>query len=185
MEFNGKLFTYHKELRLTAFESGALDSNKTVVFLEGLTDGYNGVPYLTKLTDTVTKHGYSLIQMQTTSFYNGYGASSLSNDARELDYLVDYLRQHGKTRIVVMGHSTGCQDCYWHNKYGQRQVEGYVLQAPASDREYYMSQCEEYDTHVKLAATMRDQGRGSDWMPRSISDVPITADRFYSLHAYG
>jgi pimeloyl-ACP methyl ester carboxylesterase len=183
MQFYGKLFTYHEELRLTAFESGALDSNKTVVFLEGLGDGYNGVPYLTKLNDTVTKHGYSLIQMQTTSSYNGYGLSSVSNDAKELDYLVDYLRQRGKARIVVMGHSTGCQDCYWHNKYGERQVDGYILQAPVSDRQYYTDQCEEHNTHVGLAETMRDRGRGSNWMPQSISDVPITADRFYSLYS--
>ncbi|KAI8333612.1 hypothetical protein BC941DRAFT_401151 [Chlamydoabsidia padenii] len=186
MEFNGKLFTYHKELRLTAFESGVVGSNKTVIFMEGLTDGYNGVPYLSKLNDTVTKHGYSLIQIHTTSFYNGYGASSLSNDAKELDYLIDYLRQHrNRTQIVVMGHSTGCQDCYWHNKYGRNKVAGYILQAPASDREYYVAECQDSACHIQLAVTMREQGRGSDWMPRFISDVPVTADRFYSLHAYG
>ncbi|ORZ08399.1 hypothetical protein BCR42DRAFT_382708 [Absidia repens] len=188
MEFKGTLFTYNKSLRLTAFESGATNSNKALIFLEGLTDGYNGVPYLSALNDAVTKLDYSLIQMQTTSFYNGYGASSLANDAKELDYLIGYLRQHrNKTHIVVMGHSTGCQDCYWHNKYGRHRqhVAGYILQAPVSDRQYYAAECPEYADHLQLASTMREQGRGAEWMPRSVSDVPVTADRFYSLVARG
>ncbi|CAO3599869.1 unnamed protein product [Absidia cylindrospora] len=32
---------------------------------------------------------------------------------------------------------------------------------------------------------MREEGRGSEWMPRSISEIPATADRFFSLYSHG
>ncbi|ORZ24517.1 hypothetical protein BCR42DRAFT_342853 [Absidia repens] len=188
LEFKGTLFTYHNSTRLTAFESGAEDSDKAFIFLEGLGDGYNGVPYLGVLNDAVTKLGYSLYQIQTTSFYKGYGASSLANDAKELDYLIGYLKEHrNKKHFVVMGHSTGCQDSYWHNKNGQyrKDVSAYILQAPASDREWYADDFPGWPEHLKLATRMREEGRGSEWMPRSISEIPVTADRFFSLYSHG
>jgi pimeloyl-ACP methyl ester carboxylesterase len=187
-EFEGRLFTYHNATRLTAFESGAIESNKALIFFEGLTDGYNGVPYLPVLNDAISKLDYSLIQIQTTSFYRGYGASSLANDAKEVDYLIDYLKKYRKkTHFVIMGHSTGCQDSYWHNKYGRNSgdVAAYILQAPASDREYYADEFPGWPEHLKLATRMRRENRGSEWMPRSISDVPVTADRFFSLYSHG
>ncbi|KAI8338195.1 hypothetical protein BC941DRAFT_396031 [Chlamydoabsidia padenii] len=186
VEFKGTLFTYHNATRLTAFESGATNSHKALIFFEGLTDGYNGVPYLSVLNDALVKLDYSLIQIQTTSFYRGYGASNLANDAKELDYLIDYLKKYrNKTHFIVMGHSTGCQDSYWHNKYGRNKAAAYILQAPASDREYYADEFPAYPEHLKLAIKMREQNRGSEWMPRSISDVPVTADRFFSLYSHG
>jgi len=41
------------------------------------------------------------------SSYTGFGFSSLANDAEDLAAFVGYLRQIGKKRVVVMGHSTG------------------------------------------------------------------------------
>jgi len=41
------------------------------------------------------------------SSYTGFGFSSLANDAEDLAAFVAYLRQTGKKKVVVMGHSTG------------------------------------------------------------------------------
>lgn len=108
MELSGRLFTYNIAKRLTAFESGVLNSNKTIIFVGGLGDGYSAVPYLPLLNENIEKLGYSLIQIQMTSSYVGYGNVTLSEDASELDDLITYLKQVKKKQVIfIIGHSTG------------------------------------------------------------------------------
>jgi hypothetical protein len=108
MEIPGTLFTYDEETRLTAFETGPQESGKTVVFIGGLGDLYNAVPFLLPLQTTLSEMGFSLIQVQLSSSVLGYGTSSLKQDAFELDLLVDYLLEKRKKKtIVFLGHSTG------------------------------------------------------------------------------
>jgi len=72
------------------------------------------------------------------SSYTGFDYSSLANDANDIDSFVKYLRSLGKKRILLMGLSTGCQDCMEYSnreKYPDSSpVDGYVLLAPVSDR---------------------------------------------------
>lgn len=108
MQFLGELFTYHQELNLVAFESGPKDTKQVVVFIGGLGDGFNAIPVLKPLNETLTSCGWSLVQVQLESSFNGYGTTNLQADAKQLDTLVDYLKtQRAKTRIVFLGHSTG------------------------------------------------------------------------------
>ncbi|OBZ83101.1 hypothetical protein A0J61_08850 [Choanephora cucurbitarum] len=184
MNFTGQLFTYDEENRLTAFETGPIESGKVVVFIGGLGDGYNAVPFIPLLAETLDKLGWSLIQVQLQSSYDGYGTSNLQNDICQLDSLVSYLlKEKQKKKIVFIGHSTGSQDCYWHNKSGQynQSISGYVLQAPVSDREHFSKNLDNFEHHLKLATQLRDEGKGQELLPRDTFWAPITADRFYSF----
>lgn len=108
MKFTGELFTFDEENRLTAFETGPVESGKVVVFIGGLGDGYHAVPFIPLLVKTLEQIGWSLIQVQLQSSYDGYGTSNLQNDTRQLDSLVDYLlKEKKKKKIVFIGHSTG------------------------------------------------------------------------------
>jgi hypothetical protein len=108
MKFSGELFTYDQELNLVAFESGPKDTKQVVVFIGGLGDGFNAIPVIEPLTATLSSKGWSLVQVQLESSFNGYGTTNLQTDAKHLDTLVDYLKtQREKTRIVFLGHSTG------------------------------------------------------------------------------
>lgn len=189
MGMRGTLFTYYAPDRLTAFESEPEDSPNTVVFIGGLGDGYMAVPYLSMLQSRLASMHWSLIQVQLSSSYTGYGISDLQTDCDELDRLVHFLRtKRNKQKIVFLGHSTGSQDCYWHNKHGTAAalVDGFVLQAPVSDREYYYkTHASSHERHLALAEEMRATGRGEELMPRGICPIPTTADRFYSLVAFG
>ncbi|KAI9270799.1 hypothetical protein BDA99DRAFT_478753 [Phascolomyces articulosus] len=188
MELQGTLYTYYEPDRLTAFESGPINSSNTVVYIGGLTDGYNSVPYLPELQSRLSDIGWSLVQVQLSSSCTGYGISNLQKDSDELDHLVRYLTtKRNKSKILFLGHSTGCQDCYRHNKYGKmsESIMGYVLQAPVSDREVMMKYLEGYEKYLKDAKKMIDEGKGKDLMPRSANETPCTAERFYSLGAVG
>ena len=66
------------------------------------------VPFIPLLAETLDKLGWSLIQVQLQSSYDGYGTSNLQNDICQLDSLVSYLlKEKQKKKIVFIGHSTG------------------------------------------------------------------------------
>lgn len=188
MKFSGELFTYDDDSRLTAFETGPIQSTETVVFIGGLGDGFNAVPFLELLEKQLSELNWSLIQVQLSSSFNGYGNSNLQTDAKQLDSLVKHLKdKRGKKKIVFLGHSTGSQDCYWHNKNGEtnQDIAGYILQAPVSDREHFKVNLPNFDQFVELAIKYRNEGKGQEYLPRDAMDAPITADRFFSLTVKG
>lgn len=92
-----------------AYELGSSSSRNAVIFIAGLGDG----PHSVQVTRTVAKHleplGYSTFEFRMRSSYTGFGTSSLKNDVEDISSLVKYLRSLGKEKIVLFGHSTGCQ----------------------------------------------------------------------------
>jgi len=177
----GTIFTYYPSRRLAAFQSGNhLDA---VVFIGGLTDGILAQGYLSGLASALTKISYSLVQVILSSSYNGFGTCSLSQDAEELDVLLEHLlRKRGIKKIVLLGHSTGCQDIVTYLKQGKQaqHISKAILQAPASDREY-MNMLSSTAKYLITATALVEAGKGSELMERSTYFVPITAYRYHSL----
>mmetsp|Transcript_16298 Transcript_16298/g.29291 ORF Transcript_16298/g.29291 Transcript_16298/m.29291 type:complete len:184 (+) Transcript_16298:166-717(+) len=90
-----------------------------------------------------------------------------------------------------MGHSTGCQDAVtyckrFHSKLYKNhddtniKLDGVILQAPVSDRES-MQMEEGYESNLKLAKSMIDEGKKESLMPRDRHYSPISAYRYHSL----
>ena len=51
------------------------------------------------------------MQVLLSSSYGGWGVASLDGDAEELEELLAHLTsRRGVKRVVLCGHSTGCQD---------------------------------------------------------------------------
>ncbi|KAJ9113769.1 hypothetical protein QFC20_001795 [Naganishia adeliensis] len=95
--------------------------------------------------------GFTLAQPHWSSAYHGYGTGSLERDVIEIEACVKHLRQSGKQKVILMGHSTGCQGSiqYLLTKHQQTPIDGAILQAPCSDREAF---AEEGHTRVARAA---------------------------------
>ncbi|KAG0367688.1 hypothetical protein BC939DRAFT_477712 [Gamsiella multidivaricata] len=171
------------------FESGPEHSSGSVVFIAGLLDGYNALPYLPLLSKTVEDQlGFSLIQVMLSSSHKGYGISSLQEDVRELDVLFTFLREErAKTALFIIGHSTGCQDAISYASYGQHRgaIQGVVLQGPVSDREFMASSMDMYGKYLRLAQRMINDGKGQELMVREVDVAPVTAYRFNSLASVG
>lgn len=53
--------------------------------------------------------GFSVFEPRLRTSFAGFGYGSLAGDVADLDALVRYLRGIGMEKIVLMGHSTGCQ----------------------------------------------------------------------------
>lgn len=83
---------------------------------------------------------WSVVTASLFSAGLGWGVSSIARDADEMAKIVAYLKERRPGgKIVIMGHSTGCQDCmeYLVGKNAEKwpSVDGIILQAPVSDRE--------------------------------------------------
>ena len=100
-----------------------------------------------------------------------------------------------KGTIVIMGHSTGCQDALFYvvgaEKEQRVSVRGIIMQAPVSDREAIVKELPQgiYEKSVKLAQEYVESGRGEDILPASqmigVFPAPLTARRWLSLASPG
>lgn len=122
-----------------------------------------------------------------SSSYLGYGVGSLGNDTQQLSVLLQYLRHALKIRrVVVCGHSTGCQNWLHFLTHADPglcgMVVGVILQGAVSDRDYA---CSLPDTEhlLGVAEGMVGGGLGEELMPRAAGPGPTTAIRYLALTA--
>ncbi|KAI9830382.1 MAG: hypothetical protein M1826_004805 [Phylliscum demangeonii] len=189
--------------RLVAFEHGGSSgpAKHTVLFIGGLGDGLRTVAYPATLAAQLPAD-WSLAEVVLSSSYTGWGTSSLGRDSDELAACVRYFqaaRPHG--RIVLLGHSTGCQDVL-HFLTGPGRdarplvaVAGAILQAPVSDRECMRALLPPavYEQSVAEAQRMEaagdaDEILASRWLAGFPAGAPCSARRWLSLaspHADG
>ncbi|GAB1320454.1 hypothetical protein MFIFM68171_10664 [Madurella fahalii] len=182
-----------------------------LVFIGGLGDGPHTIPYVRALAQHLSSStsSYSVFEARLSSAFSAFGYASLAQDAREIAGLVRYLRQGlGRRRVVLMGHSTGCQDCL---EYGSKflklgasdlrgegegeevvRVDGLVLQGPVSDREAIAMAEDEGAVRACLAVAegMVKEGKGAEVMrreemPAGWRGSPVTAYRWCSLAGVG
>ncbi|XP_047147146.1 UPF0613 protein PB24D3.06c-like [Vigna umbellata] len=178
-QFRGVLFKYGPKSIQVAFKTG--DFKRQVIFIGGLTDGFLATSYLEPLAIALDRENWSLVQFLMSSSYSGYGTSSLQQDAKELDQLINYLINKEESEgVALLGHSTGCQDIvhYMRTNYAcSRAVRAAIFQAPVSDREYQAT-LPHTASMIDLAAKMISEGRGLELMPREPDpSAPITAYR--------
>ncbi|KAJ5748986.1 uncharacterized protein N7511_010682 [Penicillium nucicola] len=143
--------------RLVAFEftpPSEVRKIHSLIFVGGLTDGFSTVPYVSKLAKALENTEWSVFSILLSSSYGGWGVGSLDRDVEELGQCVRFIRDlkasrqagptAGSAKIAIMGHSTGSQDVL-HYLYSANptsvdhlrrpELDGAILQAPASDRE--------------------------------------------------
>lgn len=189
---------YHKDL--TAIEFGCKNTipENFLIFIGGLGDGFLTVPYVTTLAEAISqKFGslWVLVQALISSSYKGYGTGSLQRDAKELGKLVEYLktkRGNKTSKVILMGHSTGCQDTMEYlTKYAQspdfidiQKLDGGILQAPVSDSEAILRH-EKASDFLDLAKSLIEEGKSNELLPHGALEIlfgsPCSAYRFNSL----
>ena len=188
-EHYGRLFVYSGKYKLVALlkepstpQHEDVDNvKKAVIFVGGLGDGFLCCPYIPLLSEQINAAGWSFIQPLLRSSYKGYGMSSIANDTEDLTVLLRHIRdKYNIGRVVVCGHSTGCQDAVALAKSEDEIVRdclrGVVLQAPASDRLCMEMLLEKYSEHMKLAKELFSKDPAS-LMPHDAFFDPISASR--------
>jgi hypothetical protein len=189
--FTGTLFQYLTFPSLTAFESKPEKPNKCIL-IGGLSDSLIPTPYTNELQKSCNElDNWSLVQPTMSSSGLGFGHGSLKRDTEEISILIKYLTiHHNAEKIVLVGHSTGCQNAIHLTKYGESDIieyiKGIVLQAPCSDREGAMvDNPTQYECNINHAKQLQKEGKEEELMPRDAFWAPITAYRFLSLQDVG
>ena len=171
------------------------------IFIGGLTYSMTSTSYVEPLTKELASIGWGLSEVQISSCDIGWGTGSLSRDAEEITEAVRYYRSASggsKKKIVLMGHSTGCQDIMYYltqqyendkNTLSERpSVDGAILQAGASDREAFSKALgqEKWQELLDAAKERVANGQGKDVLPYSFCDMfkgtPIDANRWVDLN---
>ena len=182
---NGTLFLYEPQRNLVAFQSGSLTSSRSLIFLGGLTDGFLSVPYLENLSKKLAamEEGCSLIQVLFRSSNLQYGWHTLDDDVDDLQQLLDYLTEHRPNlqSIVLMGHSTGCQDILHYLRRGKPhpKISRVILQGAVSDRQY-LSRLDSTRDQLNYCRNHGEDQR--QWLPRDLHEPPLTIERCRSLN---
>lgn len=188
----GRLFVYNSNKNLVAFETNSSSPAAVVILIPGISEGPLALPYVGLLEKTLLEQQAILVQPILSSSYSGYGINSLDSDAEDLTCLIRYLKHHHQLeQVILIGHSTGCQDILWFLKHSpERQAVGTaILQAPVSDREFLSGEINATTTASLLqkAQALINEGKGHYLLPTD--DVvgwygaPVTAYRFHSLMA--
>jgi pimeloyl-ACP methyl ester carboxylesterase len=144
--------------------------------------------FLPLLEQQLSPSGVSLVQTLLTSSHRGWGTSSVTKDAEEINILCKTLRNdHGSKGVVLVGHSTGCQDAVMYARNHKTDTSaapllGVVLQAPVSDRELF-SMLPDTTERTLASQKLLKEGRPDEiaFRAMSIDGAAVTASRWLSL----
>jgi pimeloyl-ACP methyl ester carboxylesterase len=206
MAHPGTAHTYSK--KLIAFEhvssassSTTNEATNTLLWIGGLGDGLLTVQYPAQIAASLPPD-WRLAEVLIKSSYNGWATGSLGRDARELGQCVAYFKELRKEgSVVLMGHSTGCQDIMEYligaDAHERPMIEGAILQGGVSDREAWADMLKtdeekkQLEEIVAAAKRMIDDGDEKSILQMEDNVVakelgaPISAYRTYSLLAKG
>ena len=218
----GKLHVYYPKWPLNLFEFAACGpkprtdqsvlSANVLLFIGGMFDNFLSPPYVAELAQALARpeqgmSKWTMMQVQLSSAGTQFGMSSLDKDVQQLGYAVEYIRKYVTSslsvkqdvNIVLMGHSTGCQDAIHYLlspvSTGQTRppIQSIILQAPVSDREVFLAKLEQsneardaYSGILKRIESIPDPQRDKTMLPLDqtktfFGPVPMSAARFTSL----
>lgn len=216
----GILHVYHSDRGLNLFEhlpsyqgSDHPPPKHVLLFIGGLFDNFNSPRYVNDIAALFPAHNkqkWRVMHVQLSTNGKSWGILDIDRDVEEIGICVQFIRdtllKDENADVVLMGHSTGCQDTMRYltgpnplsqNKPPRPKVQGAILQAPVSDREAALHVVEE-DADVKKAfirameiATSTPTGFAKDVvLPLSCTKpifglVPISVERWLSLTSPG
>ncbi|CZT18075.1 related to UPF0613 protein PB24D3.06c [Ramularia collo-cygni] len=168
----------------------------TLLWVGGMFDTLHSVQYPFTIAQSLGPT-WSVMTASLSSAGHSWGVSSIAKDAEEMAKFVAYLRERRPGgKVVIMGHSTGCQDCMEYlvgkNASARPAVDGIILQAPVSDREALEDELPQTikDEADQLALKMCREKHGAECMPSRLSKpvfghMGITAKRWVDVSSPG
>ncbi|KIX99523.1 uncharacterized protein Z520_05099 [Fonsecaea multimorphosa CBS 102226] len=178
-----------------------------LLFVGGLYDNFRSPRYVDDLAALfprdVAGQAWRVMHVQLSTNGRSWGLFDLDRDVKEIAAAITYIRdtitQSPSTPVVLMGHSTGCQDLMHYlispvsTSSARPNISGAILQAPVSDREAILHSASEssaakasYEACLQVAySTPREKHKTTiiplDVITPLFGPVPVTVFRFLSL----
>ncbi|KAF4667063.1 hypothetical protein FOL47_003789 [Perkinsus chesapeaki] len=199
-----QLSIYNEENNLSVFEFDRGDypsepaPSTALLFMGGLTDGFLRPSF----TTLFAKRGLRVFQILMRSSYTAFGYSSLDTDVEDMAQALAFLKKYRNVEhVVLMGHSTGCQDVVYFTKKVLQDIsksdelptiDGCIVQAAVSDRDSVDLEVSGSEEKTQDLEDMRDLAMSlletdpKQLMPAKAmqftANYPVTAARFASLY---
>lgn len=212
----GILHVYHPDRNLNLFEYLPSFQSKNnpapkhvLLFIGGLYDTFNQPRYVNDIAALFPLHDqqtWRVMHVQLSSNGRSWGVMDIDRDVEEIGVCIQYIRdtllKDNSTDIVLMGHSTGCQDIMRYltgpnplNEKGESRpkVQGAILQAPVSDRDAVLHVITEapeikraFENAMKISESTPAETRKDIILPLSSTEpifgsTPISVARWLSL----
>lgn len=177
------------------YKPGHKRSRKCVIFIHGLNWQFPADPLPEILGESFTKAGYNFLAfnnrgagilawvptVKDKSKKIGGGIEKFEDCTKDIRAAINYVRKRGSDKIILVGHSTGCQkSIYYQSKIADRRVRGLVLLGPASDKDYEKKKLgKKFNKALSVAKKMIKTGKGSKLMPDWYTT--LSARRYYNL----
>ena len=187
---------------LSAFEptkqnvQSANVSINTLLWVGGMFDTLLSTSYPLAIAQALDAD-WSVVTASLGTAGMSWGVGSIARDADDMAKIITYLKeQRPGGKVIVMGHSTGCQDCMEYivgrNAEKRPPVDGVILQAPVSDREALSMHLPDafMQEANQLALKMCREGKDKDALPNrltkpSFGRIAITARRWVDIASPG
>lgn len=216
----GILHVYHPGRHLNLFEHLPYLASSTsrntprppkhvLLFIGGMFDNFSHPHYVNDLAALFPLHDtqeWRVMHVQLSSNGRSWGILDIDRDVEEIATCVDFIRKtlfkDPELDIVLMGHSTGCQDTLRYltapNPPGDKRplrpiVQGAILQAPVSDRDGAIHTTSEgpeakkgFDAAMEIVKSTAEKDRRDTIIPMNLTKplfgpVPISVARFISV----
>ena len=220
MSTEGILHVYHPARNLNLlehlprskqvpFQGPAPQPKHILLFVGGLYDQFNLPRYVNDLAALFPVHAsqeWRVMHVQLSSNGRSWGIFDIDRDIDEISTCIEYVRSKlfrtPELDIVLMGHSTGCQDILRYltapNPNGSNAtkrpiIQGAIIQAPVSDRDGILQTIEDgpdakkaYDAALRIARDTPTSEHRNVLLPMNLTKplfgpCPVNIARFLSL----
>jgi pimeloyl-ACP methyl ester carboxylesterase len=171
-------------------------SEKIVIHIAGMGDSFYDSFRLPSLVGEVTSAGYSLLLVNNRGHDTitgipttkgkwkkvGTALEKFEDCLKDIGAAVDFVSRYGFKKIILSGHSTGCQKiAYYQSKIQDKRVNGLILLAPTDDYNYVTKKefGMKFSKVFKIAKRMVHNGKGGELLPAE-TKVLMSARRFLS-----
>lgn len=192
-----------KKYILNGFWFGPANPKTAYILIHGLTsNAFANHPLVTPLVDvqtavlTFSNRGSEKIsrfkrvdhrkKKGYTSVMIGEAHEVFADCVDDLQGVVSYVKARGVQKVLLVGHSTGCQKSiyYLSKKNKQQNIDGVILLAPMSDYAGAKKQIEKsvLDEATRYAQNLVSQGKPHALLPLPVWPLMHDAQRFLSLY---
>lgn len=121
-----------------------------------------------------------------TRFLCGTSFENFEDSLIDLQSAIDFLKNKGYKKIILVGHSTGCQKTAYFQKIKQlKEMVGVIFLAPIEDvvAQKMILGKELFEESINYSKEKVDQNLGDELMPKIFQTAYFSCKRYYDLYS--
>lgn len=167
-------------------------TKRLVIHLHGMTDFFFDGNLAPAIAQAATGAGYDFFAFNNRGMgsisligkkFHGTSMEIFEHCTRDIDAAIKKAHQMGYRKIVLSGHSTGCQKITYHQGLKKNpQVKALILLSPADDLNLFKKNLgKKFTQLLEEAHSMVEKNRGEEILSARFGTAMFSSRRFYHL----